>query len=150
MRAFKRTLRAFQRAVFFESRHGRAAEIAAWSNAVAALGAAASVHFAVHAWVLTAVTAPLMFVALRLALVNRKTLWVAAAFGTLSVAITAGGLGWLFGHVAEREAVPPIACAVAAALAGLVPAWAYTQLASIREVTRDSLVDASSVPSSRL
>ncbi len=150
MRLFSRTFRVLHRGLFYESQNGRAAEIAAWSNALAALGLGAASYFVLTSWVAAVVVAPLAFMGLRLSLVNRKTLWIAAVLGTLAVAGTAGGLGWLFGHLAEARAVPPIMCALAAIGAGLVPAWAFSKLASVREVTRDSLIDASSVPSSRL
>lgn len=150
MRLFTRTFRLVYRGLFYESQNGRAAEIAAWSNALAALGLGAVAYLGAHSWILALVVAPLAFVGLRVSLVNRKTLWIAAVFGTLAVAGAAGGMGWLFGHLAEARAVPPIACALAALGAGLVPAWAFSKLATIRAVTRDSLIDASSVPSSRL
>ncbi|MDB4937669.1 MAG: hypothetical protein JWP87_4641, partial [Labilithrix sp.] len=36
------------------------------------------------------------FAGLRLSLAHRVTVWIAAAFGTLTIAALGGGLAWLF------------------------------------------------------
>ncbi len=142
-------MRAVHHAIWSESREGRAAEIVAWSNAAAALGVGAQA-FVLGASVGVAVAvAVLAFLLLRLALVHRVTVWIAAAFGTVAVAGAAGGLAWLFAHVVENPAAPPIAAAAAGVLTALVPTRAYVQLARRRaNDVRDSLIEPVSARSS--
>lgn len=151
-----RAARAVRHAVFDESRGGRAAEIAAWSNGASAVAVAGALTAAswerlpVHgAWV-GLMGGALALVLLRLALTHRATVWLAAAFGTLSVAMLGGGLAWLFGHVVELAAAPSIAAVAGALLAALAPAWSYAKIARRRaEDVRDSLLDPISAPRSR-
>lgn len=136
--------------MFDTSRAGRSSEIAAWSNAVASLGLGASVYLAARSWPLAVGLSILGFILLRGALVHRLTVWIAASFGTLAVAGVGGGLSWLFAHVLEVPAAPSIAAVIGALLAAILPAWAYGNLAQLRERrVRDSLIDPVSVPSSR-
>ena len=127
----------------YESRHGRAAEVAGWSNALAAvclalaghrlgLGALAALAVFVAAWAL-----------LRLALVHPTSLAFAALLGTLAVAAAGGGVAWTFGHALEDvHAAAPQITGIAGALAGaLVPSWAYATVARHRRAhVPDSLV----------
>jgi hypothetical protein len=141
-------VRAVQRAIQYESRAGRAAEIAGWSNGVAAVAAGAGVWLEARSWGLAFGAALVAFVLLRLALAHRVTVWVAAIVGTLSVAAAGGALAWLFSHVSESPAAPPIAAALGALVAGALPGWAYATLARRRASdVPDSLVTP--VPSSR-
>lgn len=145
----RRFLRAVHHAVFHESRQGRAAEIVAWSNAAAALGAGAQAFVLGASIAVSGALAVLAFVLLRLALLHRVTVWIAAAFGTIAVAGAAGGLAWLFAHVVENPAAPPIAAAAAGVLTAIVPTRAYVQFARSRaNDERDSLVEPVSARSS--
>jgi hypothetical protein len=151
-----RAIRTLRHAVFDESREGRAAEIAAWSNAAAAVSIALAIivagwdRLAVHATWLGLVAGAITLVLLRLALTTRLTVWVAALAGTLTVAAIAGVLAWLFGHVVEVAAAPSIAAVAGALLGALAPAWAYADIARRRASdVRDSLVDPVSAPRSR-
>ncbi len=145
----RRITRAIHHAIFHESRQGRAAEIVAWSNAAAALGAGAQALALGASIAASASIAVLAFVLLRLALLHRVTVWIAAAFGTVAVAGAAGGVAWLFAHVVENEAAPPIAAAAAGLLTALVPTRAYLQFARSRaNDVRDSLVEPVSARSS--
>lgn len=143
-----RIVRFLRHAVFDASRAGRAAEVCGWSNAVASIGLGVGIYFLFHSVPGAIGTAILAFVLLRAALVNRFTLWIAAACGSLAVSAAGGALTWLFAHVIEHPAVPPIAGAVGAIACAAVPAWAYAQMARLREHARDSLIDPVSVPSS--
>jgi hypothetical protein len=154
--ALARTLRAIRHAVFDESRGGRAAEIAAWSNGASALAVAAAVtvrgweRLPVHAAWVGLLAGGLTLLALRLALAHRLTVWLAAVAGTLTVAAVGGTLAWLFGHVVETAAAPSIAAVAGALLAALAPAWSYANIARLRAGdVRDSLVDPVSAPRSR-
>lgn len=145
----RRFLRAVHHAVFHESREGRAAEVVAWSNAGAALGAGAQAFVLGASVAVSVAIAVLAFVLLRLALLHRVTVWIAAAFGTIAVAGAAGGLAWLFAHVVENPAAPPIAAAAAGVLVAIVPTRAYVQFARSRaNDVRDSLVEPVSARSS--
>jgi hypothetical protein len=151
-----RAIRTLRRAVFDESREGRAAEVAAWSNAAAAVAIALAImvagweRLAVHAaWVGLGAGA-ITLVLLRLALTSRLTVWIAAGTGTLTVAALAGVVAWLFGHVVEVAAAPSIAAVAGALLGALAPAWGYAHIARRRASdVRDSLVDPVSAPRSR-
>jgi hypothetical protein len=146
-------VRRLRHAVFDESRAGRAAEVAAWSNAASALAVAAGTgallwsHVGVHAiWVGLGVSA-LTFAGLRLSLAHRLTVWIAAVIGTLTIASFGGSLAWLFAHVIETPSAPSIAGVLGADVAALLPAWAYSHLARRRaNDVRDSLLDPVSVP----
>ena len=149
-------MRTVQHAVFDESREGRAAEIAAWSNGLSALGLAAAI--AVYGWASLPVHSAwiglaagvVTLLALRLALTHRWTVWLAGAAGTLTIAALGGSLAWLFGHVVETPAAPSIAAVLGAVAAAIAPAWSYSHLARRRaQSVRDSLVDPVSVPGSR-
>lgn len=151
-----RALRTVRHAIFDESRGGRAAEIAAWSNGASALGVAAVVtvlgweRLPIHAAWVGLVAGVLTLVGLRLALAHRFTVWLAAVVGTLTVAAIGGGLAWLFGHVLEIASAPPLAALGGALLAALAPAWSYANIARRRaENVRDSLVEPLSAPRSR-
>ena len=143
-------------AVFDVSREGRASEIAIWSNAASALAVAGGVvaltwaQLPVHAAWIGLGAGVVAFVGLRLSLVHRWTVWIAAAFGTLTIAALGGGLAWLFGHVLESPSAPSIAAVLGAIGAALAPAWSYAHLARRRsEGRRDSLLEPISVPRSR-
>jgi hypothetical protein len=134
--------------VFEVSREGRAAEIAAWSNAATALavaGAVASVAWSrvhVHALTIGLACGLVAFVALRFALAHRVTVWVAAVAGTLTISALGGSAAWLFAHVVDSALAPSIAAVAGALGAALAPAWGYAQLARRRaEHIRDSLID---------
>jgi len=152
-----RFARAVHHWIVDESRDGRAAEIVAWSNAATALALAAAVAFA--AWSRWPGQAPWMglaafagsFVLLRIALVHRVTVWIAALLGTLTVGAVAGGLAWFFAHVIEDSPSAPIlAAAVASLLAAAPAASAYAKLAKRRSSdVPDSLLEPVSVPHSR-
>jgi hypothetical protein len=116
----------------YESRDGRAAEVAGWSNALAAIAMGGAVVWQHGTWAAAGATILVAFLALRLALTNRVTVWLAAAVGTLTVGGATGALAWLFGHVAELAWVPPIAGLVVGVAAAALPAWAYTQIARQR------------------
>jgi hypothetical protein len=153
---WKRGVRAIHHAVFHESREGRAAEIAAWSNGAAAVVCAGGMTFVgwhrlpFHAAWLGLLVGAVMFAALRFTLTHRFTVWIAASFGTLTVAAIGGVLAWLFAHLLELSAAPPIAAIAGALLAALAPAWSYAHLARRRaQNVRDSLVDPVSAPHSR-
>lgn len=126
----------------FESRHGRAAEIAGWSNLLAAfavagvalrggLGPSGAIAVLVGAFTL-----------LRLAMASRVTLPFAALAGSLAVSATFGALAWVFGHVFESvPSAPSIAGVLGALVSGLAPAWAYAAVAQHRRaLVPDSLV----------
>ena len=145
----RRFLRAIHHSIFHESSAGRAAEVVAWSNAAAALGAGAQAFVLGLSLAASAAIAILAFVLLRLALLHRITIWLAAACGTIAIAGAAGGLAWLFAHVSEIDAAPPIAAAAAGILAAILPTRAYVKLARAREAdVPDSLVDPVSARSS--
>ena len=77
-------------------------------------------------------------------------MWIAAGFGTLTIAALGGALAWLFGHAVESPAAPSIAAVLGALFASLGPAWSYAHLARRRaEDVRDSLLAPVSVPHSR-
>jgi hypothetical protein len=136
------------RAVFYESREGRAAEIAAWSNALVGIAAGVAAWASLRSWGIAFGVALVAFVLLRVALAHRVTVWIAAVFGTVVVGASGGALTWLFAHVIEVPAAPPIAAAIAALVTGALPGWAYLQLARHRaNDIPDSLV--APVPSSR-
>lgn len=148
-RKLRRFFRLLYRTVFVASRQGRPYEIAVWSNAVASLLVAGATFYAVRAAVPTILSAVLLFVALRLALISRHTVWIAATLGTLAVGGGAGGLAWLFGHVIETAGAASIAGVLGAMMGALGPAWAYSELVRRRsESVRDSLMDPVSMPSS--
>jgi hypothetical protein len=135
-------LRVLHHSIFHESSAGRAAEVVAWSNAAAALCIGGQGYLAGLSLAAAAGVAIGSFVLLRLALLHRVTIWIAAAFGTVAIAGAAGGLAWLFAHVVEMEAAPPIAAACAGVLAAILPTRAYVKLARNREASvPDSLVD---------
>jgi hypothetical protein len=147
----RRVLRAIHHSVFHESSAGRAAEVVAWSNAAAALGIGAQGVVLGLSLAASAGIAIFAFVLLRLALLHRVTVWIAAAFGTIAVAGAAGGLAWLFAHCIEIDAAPAIAAACAGVLASILPTRAYVKLARSRERdVPDSLVDPISARSSWL
>jgi len=143
-------------AIFDASRGGRASEIASWANAASALTAGASaaalLWSALGASALWAGFAALVlvFVGLRLSLAHRVTVWIAAAFGTFTIAALGGALAWLFGHVVEAPGAPSVAAVVGSVVAALAPAWSYTHIARLRsERVRDSLLSPLSAPRSR-
>ncbi|MDB5216982.1 MAG: hypothetical protein JWO86_4909 [Myxococcaceae bacterium] len=151
-----RAVRSIRHAIVDESRGGRAAEIAAWSNGATAVGVGLAIsvlgweRLAIHAAWLGLAGAVLMLVVLRLALTHRLTVWVAAVAGTLSVAALSGSLAWLFAHVVENAEAPSIAALAGALLGALAPAWGYAHIARCRaNDVRDSLVDPVSGPHSR-
>lgn len=138
------------------SREGRASEIAIWSNAASALVVAGGVaaltwpQLPGHAAWIGLGAGIVAFIGLRLSLAHRWTVWIAAAFGTLTIAALGGGLAWLFGHVLESPSAPSIAAVLGAIAAALAPAWSYAHLARRRsEGRRDSLLEPISVPRSR-
>ncbi len=91
-----------------------------------------------------------VFVGLRISLAHRVTVWIAAAFGTLTIGALGGSLAWLFGHVVEAPAAPSVAAVVGGVFAALAPAWSYTHIARLRsEHVRDSLLSPLSAPRSR-
>lgn len=159
----KKLLRALHHAVFHASREGRAHEVVLWSNAIASLMFAGLAWYLVRSTPATIATAVVLFVLLRLALMNRHTIWIAASCGTLAVGGVSGALAWLFGHVVEPSAsaieasameasasVPSMAAVVFAIAGAILPAWAYGRLAARRASNqRDSLIDPVSVPSGR-
>jgi hypothetical protein len=150
-RTVRRALRGLHHSIFHESSAGRAAEVVAWSNAAAALGLGGQGFMFGLSLAASAGVAVLAFVLLRLALLHRLTVWVAAAFGTVAIAGAAGGLAWLFAHVIEMDAAPPIAAACAGVLASILPTRAYVKLARSREADiPDSRVDPVSARSSWL
>lgn len=149
----KRVFRALRSAIFVESRQGRAAEIAGWSNAASAVAVAACAvalawsRLASNALWLGLATGAITLFLLRLALTNRVTVWIASVLGTLTVAGLGGALTWVFAHVVEMPTLPPIAAVLGAFLASLGPAWSYAQLARRRaDSIRDSFIDPISVP----
>jgi hypothetical protein len=144
----RRFFRTLLRAVFYESREGRAAEIAAWSNALVGLAAGVALWLELGSWVLAFGAAALVFLVLRVALAHRVTVWIAAVVGTLVVATAGAALAWVFAHVIEIPSAPPIAAVLAGLALGALPGWAYVQLARSRaNDVPDSLVTP--VPSSR-
>jgi hypothetical protein len=149
-------LRAVRHAIVDESREGRAAEIVAWANSTSALAVGAAVtafgwsRLPVHAAWIGLASSAFAFLVLRLALTHRHTVWFAAFVGTLTVASLGGTLAWLFGHVVDTPEASSIAAVIGALIASVPPAWSYAHLARRRaEAVRDSLVDPTSVPSSR-
>ena len=154
--ALVKALQIAHHAIFDASRGGRATEIASWANAASALtigaGTAALLWSRLGANALWAGAAALVvvFAGLRLSLAHRVTVWIAGAFGTVTVAALGGSLAWLFGHVVEAPAVPSVAAVVGAVFAALAPAWSYTHIARLRsEHVRDSLLAPLSAPRSR-
>jgi hypothetical protein len=138
-------------------RSARANEIASWANAASALAIAGGLvaltwsraaGLPAHGVWIGLGGGVLTFVGLRFSLAHRLTVWIAAAFGTLTIAALGGGLAWLFAHVVESPSAPSIAAVVGAVLASLGPAWSYAHLAHERaRPARDSMVP-SSVPRS--
>lgn len=144
-----RVLRVLRHAIFDASRQGRVAEITGWSNAFASLGLGGLAYLLTSSWQVAVGTPIGAFVLLRIALVHRHTLWIAASLGTLAVSGLAGFLAWLFAHVAEVPWLPSVAAVIVALASATVPAWAYARLAQRRmHHIRDSLIDPVSVPSS--
>jgi hypothetical protein len=148
-----RLVRALKSAALVESRQGRAAEIAGWANGASAAVLGAGVGAlgwprlgATAAW--PGVAAFLLaLLLLRLALAHRITVWIASAFGTLTVAALGGALAWLFAHALEVPSLPPVLGLAGALAAGVAPAWGYVQLARRRAgADRDSLLDPISIP----
>jgi len=153
--SFGRALRRVHRAIFVASRHGRAAEIAAWSNAAASAVVAAALSASLwsrigsHAAWLGLVVFAATFAFLRLSLAHRTTIWLAAFAGTTTVAGAGGGVAWVFAHVIEASAAPLIAAIAGALLAGAPAAWAYAHLAKRRaHCVPDSLLEPLSAPPS--
>ncbi len=151
-----RAIRTLRHAVVDESGGGRAAEIAAWSNAAAAVAIALAIvvagwdRLAVHAAWLGLAAGAVTLVILRLALTSRLTVWIAALAGTLTVAAIAAVFAWLFGHAIEIAEAPSVAAVAGALLGALVPAWAYAHIARRRASdVRDSLIAPISAPRSR-
>jgi hypothetical protein len=135
--------------VFAASRHGRASEIVAWSNAAASVGLGAGAYMLGRSWPIAIGGFVIAFVLLRVALAHRLTVWMAASFGTLAIAGAGGGLSWLFAHLIEEPSAPSIAAITGALVSATGPAWAYAKLAERRaQEVPDSLVDPVS-PSSR-
>lgn len=148
--------RLVHHAIFDASRGGRASEIASWANGASALATGAGVtallwsHLGSNALAAGLGALVVVFALLRLSLAHRVTVWIAAAFGTLTVTALGGSLAWLFGHVVEVPAAPSIAAVLGGLVAALAPAWSYTQLARLRsERVRDSLFEPLSAPPSR-
>ncbi|MBX3189885.1 MAG: hypothetical protein KF819_22860 [Labilithrix sp.] len=153
---WRRIARTVHHAVFDESREGRAAEVAAWSNAASALalGAGATAlawsRSGSRALAIGAATFVVAFVLLRLLLAHRVSVWFAAALGTLTVSALGGGLAWVFAHVVEHPAAPSIGAAIGALLAAALPAWSYGTIARRRrDEIPDSLLEPVSLPRSR-
>lgn len=151
----ERAFRTLRHVVFDESREGRAAEIAAWSNGLSSLlvgGAVTAFGWSklpVHSAWFGLAAAALTLLLLRLALTHRYTVWVAALVGTLTIAALGGAVAWLFGHVIEAPAASWVAAVVGALAASLAPAWSYRHLARRRaHDVRDSLMSPVSAPSS--
>jgi hypothetical protein len=137
-----RTLRLLRNALVYESREGRAAEVCGWSNLVTAVAAAAGTFYAARSVPVALAAGVAAFIALRLALAHRVTVWIAAAVGTLSVAAVGGAFAWVFAHVVDASAAPPIAAALGAIVAGALPALSYARVARRRAAgVRDSLLD---------
>lgn len=89
------------------------------------------------------------FTLLRVSLVNRVSVWIAAALGTLTVGALGGSLAWVFAHVIETPWAPALAAIVGAIVAAAPPAWSYARLARRRqEDVPDSLIEPVSVPPS--
>lgn len=152
----KRIVRALRHAIFDESRQGRAAEIAAWSNGASACAVALGVtvlgwgHAPIHGAWLGLGAGAVTLLLLRLALAHRVTVWIAAVLGTVTIAALGGSLAWLFAHVIEIPSAPRIAGVLGATLAALAPGWSYAKLVRRRaDAIRDSLIDPVSVPGSR-
>lgn len=142
--------------MFHASREGRAAEIAIWSNAASALAVAGAVvaltwaSLPAHALWIGMGAGVAAFVGLRVSLAYRVTVWIAAAFGTLTIGALGGALAWLFGHVLESPSAPSILAVFGALLAAVAPAWSYSRLARQRaQHVRDSLFEPISAPQSR-
>jgi hypothetical protein len=136
--------------MFHASREGRLAEIAAWSNAAAALALGGLAFYELRSWSIALVAMVLSFVLLRVALAHRLTVWIAASFGTLAVGAAGGTLAWVFAHVVEVPSLPSIAAVFGAIFAACPPAWSYARLAKHRaDAIPDSLIEPVSVPSSR-
>lgn len=146
-----RALRAVHHALAFESRHGRAAEVAGWSNALASLGLGVAAFRCGLGEVAAVAVLVASFALLRLAMTHRATIPLAALAGSLAVAGVGGLLAWTFAHVVETEpAAPSIAGIVGALVSALAPAWAYATVARSRRAdVPDSLLSPVSVPSSR-
>jgi hypothetical protein len=138
-------------AVAFESRQGRAAEVAGWSNALASLGFGVLAFRCGLGEAASVAALVVSFALLRLAMAHLATLPLAALAGTLAVAGGGGLLAWTFGHVVETEpAAPSVAGIVGALASALAPAWAYATVARHRrQHVPDSLLSPISVPSSR-
>ena len=109
VRFLRRFARAGRHVVFDESRGGRAAEIAAWSNGASAvaLGAAygARVGAASGARARGSVLrrGALAFARPPPRARASLTLWIAAVGGTLTIAAGGGTLAWLFAHLVETR-----------------------------------------------
>jgi hypothetical protein len=141
MGSLRRFFRTLHHALAFESREGRAAEVCAWANALAAVGVGGGAYYGVRSFAVGGAVAFATFIMLRLALAHRLTVWLAAAFGSMAVGASAGALGWLFAHVSEWTLAPPIAGMVVGVAATLAPAWAYSQYARTRANVPDSLLE---------
>ena len=145
-----RILRAVHHGIFHASREGRVAEIVGWSNAAVALAAAVVTFLGTSSWALSAAAFVGLFALLRLALSHRVTVWIAAILGTVAVASAGGALAWVFAHVIESPAAPPAAAVLGALATGVLPGWAYAQLARLRaDAVPDSLIEPVSARSSR-
>ena len=143
----RRALRGARHAILYESRAGRAAEIAGWSNALAAALAGAAALYEARRPALALVAVVATFALLRAALAHRSTVWIAAALGTLSVSAAAGSLAWVFAQTLETPTAPPIAAVLVAIGSALLPAMAYARLARLRQDdVPDSLAHEPSIP----
>jgi hypothetical protein len=146
----RKFLKGIQRVLSYESRDGRAAEIAGWSNALAALGAGGGAWYGTGSWIAALAVSVVLFSCLRIALAHRVTVWIACAVGTIVVGATAGALAWTFGHIAEHPLAPALAAMIVGLCSTIAPAWAYTHIARQRaNDVPDSLVDPGPVRSSR-
>jgi hypothetical protein len=146
----RRALRSIHHAIVYESSAGAASEIAAWANVVPAVAAGAGAWLASSSSAVALGCALVVYVALRLALANRVTVWIAATLGTLGVAAAGGALAWLFAHAVEHPSAPPIAAVAGALASAAAPAWAYAQIARRRldDVPDSGFLRAPSMPPS--
>lgn len=147
--SLRSALRAARHAIIYESRAGRAAEIAGWSNALTAVLAGAGALYATRGVALSATVLVATFVALRVALAHRWTVWVAAALGTVAVGTAFGALAWLFAQLLETPSAPTTAAILCAVGSAVLPASAYARVARLRaDEAPDSLVRKPSTPPS--
>lgn len=129
------------------SRDPRAAEILGYTHALAALAAGVALALGARLAIAWCVVAAIgTFLALRLAICHRWTIFAAAVIGTTLVASIGGALGWLLAMTSDGGVASVPAILVGACAAAAVPLHAYVRMIGRRlRGDRDSLLPPDSL-----